>query len=113
MFIANSIDRVMKTVSVSEANQQLSRLLSEVADGVEVVITKRGRPVATLAPYRRTAEDPARHGPPPMTPERKAAIERLIKLMRKGFNLGGIRVNRDEIYDRGLREVPEPDSTER
>ena len=50
----------MKMVSSREANQQFSRLLSEVAEGEEVVITRRVQPVATLAPYRGR----------PMTPER-------------------------------------------
>lgn len=80
----------MRTVSAREANQQFSRLLGEVAAGEEVVITRRGRPVATLTPYRAR----------PMTPEREAAIERMVARMRKGANLGGIRVNREEIYDR-------------
>ncbi|MGH6912754.1 MAG: type II toxin-antitoxin system Phd/YefM family antitoxin, partial [Geminicoccales bacterium] len=42
----------MKTVSAREANQQFSRLLGEVAAGEEVVITHRGKPVATILPYR-------------------------------------------------------------
>ncbi len=83
-----------------EANQQFSRLLGEVADGQEVVITRRGKPVASLVPYS---------GAPPMTPERKAAIERMIKRMRRGYNLGGVRVNRDEIYDRGLGDTTNPE----
>ena len=63
----------MKTVTAREANQQFSRLLGEVAEGEEVVITRRGQPVATLAPYRGR----------PMTPERKAAIERMMALARR------------------------------
>ncbi len=80
----------MKTVSAREANQQFSRLLGEVADGEEVVITRRGQPVATLAPYRGR----------PMTPERKAAIERLMELLERGLPMGGIRATRDEMHER-------------
>jgi prevent-host-death family protein len=80
----------MKTVSAREANQQFSRLLGEVAEGEEVVITRRGRPVATLAPYRGR----------PMTPERRAALERLMELVEKGFPMGGIRATRDEMHER-------------
>jgi prevent-host-death family protein len=80
----------MKTVSAREANQQFSRLLGEVAEGEEVVITRRGRPVATLAPYRGR----------PMTPERRAALERLLELVEKGFPMGGIRATRDEMHER-------------
>ena len=80
----------MKTVTAREANQQFSRLLGEVAEGEEVVITRRGQPVATLAPYRGR----------PMTPERKAAIERLMAVLEKGFPMGGIRATRDEMHER-------------
>jgi prevent-host-death family protein len=80
----------MKTVSAREANQQFSRLLGEVAKGEEVVITRRGRPVATLIPYRGR----------PMTPERKAAIERMMAHVREGVHLGGIRATRDEMHER-------------
>ena len=80
----------MKTVTAREANQQFSRLLGEVAEGEEVVITRRGQPVATLAPYRGR----------PMTPEREAALKRLLELGRKGFHLGGIRATRDEMHER-------------
>ena len=37
---------------------------------------------------------------PEQDAERAAAHERLMKLLLKGVNLGGIRVNRDEIHDR-------------
>ena len=80
----------MRTVSAREANQQFSRLLGAVAEGEEIVITRRGQPVATLVPYRGR----------PMTPERKAAIERLLELVRKGFPMGGIRATRDEMHER-------------
>jgi len=78
----------VKSVSAREANQHFSRLLSEVAAGEEVVITRRGRPVATLSRYRR-----------PMTSERGAAIERLMARLNKGVRLGGVKVNREEIYN--------------
>jgi prevent-host-death family protein len=80
----------MKTVSAREANQQFSRLLGEVAAGEEVVITRRGEPVATLTPYRGR----------PMTPERKATIERMMAHAREGVHLGGIRATRDEMHER-------------
>jgi prevent-host-death family protein len=80
----------MRTVSAREPNQQFSRLLGAVAEGEEIVITRRGQPVATLMPYRGR----------PMTPERKAAIERLLEQARKGFRMGGIHATRDEMHER-------------
>jgi prevent-host-death family protein len=41
----------MKKASVSEAKNGLSALLQEVERGETVLITSRGRPIATLAPY--------------------------------------------------------------
>lgn len=41
----------MKTASVSQAKNGLSALLQEVKRGETVLITSRGRPIATLAPY--------------------------------------------------------------
>lgn len=40
----------MKTVSVLEAKTHLSALLEAVRQGEEVVITRRGEPVARLSP---------------------------------------------------------------
>jgi prevent-host-death family protein len=81
----------MKTVSAREANQGFSKLLGEVEAGEEIVITKRGQPVARLQPYRV----------PEMTPERKAAIKRMVEGMRKGIPLGGPPYpTRDELHER-------------
>ena len=41
----------MKKASVSEAKNGLSALLQEVERGETVLITSRGKPIATLAPY--------------------------------------------------------------
>ncbi|HYS50084.1 MAG TPA: type II toxin-antitoxin system prevent-host-death family antitoxin [Xanthobacteraceae bacterium] len=81
----------MKTVSAREANHGFSELLSQVERGEELVITKRGRPVAVLSPYR----------PPPMTAERQAAVDHAIKLMTKGLSWGNALRNftRDEMHD--------------
>ncbi len=40
----------MKTVNVHEAKTHLSQLLAAVAEGEEVVIARRGKPVARLVP---------------------------------------------------------------
>ena len=57
------------------------------------MITRRGRPVATLR-----AHDPARDDP-----ERQAAVRRIIEMMRNAPALGTARrVTRDEIYEERL-----------
>lgn len=40
----------MKVASVADAKSHLSALLDDVESGAEVVITRRGRPVARLVP---------------------------------------------------------------
>lgn len=43
----------MNTVSVAEAKAHLSELLNQVEAGEEIVITRRGQPIARLAPERK------------------------------------------------------------
>lgn len=45
-----------KSVGVHEAKTHLSRLLAEVAQGAEVIISNRGEPVARLVPILRETE---------------------------------------------------------
>lgn len=80
----------MKRVSAREANQKFSKLLTEVANGQEVVITRHGKPVARLVPVQDTTA--AR--------KREVAIKRMVEMMERGFPLGGLRFTRDEIYER-------------
>jgi prevent-host-death family protein len=82
----------MKTVSARIANQGFSALLSQVEAGEEILITKHGRPVAVLGPYRTTA----------IPAERQKAIARAIRLMAKGLPWGSAprRFTRDEMHER-------------
>ncbi len=79
----------MKTVTAREANQKFSQLLASVDKGEEVVITRRGVPVARLVPEVAAKGD-----------ERVQARRELMEMLRKGVPLGGVRANRDEIYER-------------
>ena len=79
----------MRAVSAREANQAFSRILQEAEGGEAVVITRRGKPVAVLGPYR-----------PDRSPDRQRAIEHIVSLMRKGIPLGGRRFTRDEMHER-------------
>lgn len=80
----------MKTISAREANQAFSKLLAAAAAGEEFVITRRGTPVAKLVPVTgRDADE-----------ERQAAGRRMMRRMRQGARLGGIKVPREQIYQR-------------
>jgi prevent-host-death family protein len=82
----------MKTVSARQANHEFSELLARVERGEEVLVTKRGKPVAVLSPYR----------PPLQTPERQKAIERAVDMMAKGLPWGSAlrTFERDEMHER-------------
>ena len=79
----------MRSITAREANQSFSRVLRDAEKGDSIVITRRGRPVAVLAPYRHV------HGS-----GRERAIERIVALMREGLPLGGRRFTRDEMHER-------------
>jgi prevent-host-death family protein len=82
----------LKTVSARQANHDFSELLSRVESGEEILITKRGKPVAVLIPYR----------PPRLTPERQAAIHHAIEVMAQGLPWGAAprTFTRDEMHER-------------
>jgi prevent-host-death family protein len=82
----------MRTVSAREANQSFSELLARAERGEEILITKRGKPVAVLRPHR----------PPPLTPERRAAIARAVALMQRGLPWGAAvrRFSREDMHER-------------
>lgn len=80
----------MKTVSAREANQSFSALLRRVSEGEEVVITKRGEPVARLIGVGHDGAESVR----------KAAQQRLLKVLRKGRRLGGAMPPRDVLHER-------------
>ena len=48
----------MSTCTVAEAKAHLSELLARVENGEELVITRRGRPVAQLSPVRPVKRPP-------------------------------------------------------
>jgi prevent-host-death family protein len=81
-----------RSVSAREANQQFSRILRDVEAGTEVVVTRRGRPVARIVPVQASRERQ-------LTPEQEAAHARSMARLRKGWDLGGGKFNRDELYD--------------
>lgn len=76
----------MKTVTAAEANRQFSAVLREVAAGTSVLVTSRGKPVATIEPARVPAGGTS------------AAKRRLFDHLR-GVRATGTRTwTRDELY---------------
>ncbi len=78
-------------IGLREANQQLAKYIKAAEEGHEVVITRRGQPVARLLRAQR------KRG---LSSERQAIHDRMVALMRKGMRLGGYRFRRDDAYER-------------
>lgn len=72
----------MKEVAASEAETKLGQLLDWVEAGEEVIIVRRGRPVARLVPPGAATIDLKR--------TREAA--ETIRALRKGVTLGGLSI---------------------
>ena len=78
-------------ISLREANQHLSRYVKSVERGEELVITRRGKPVARLVPVAAERQ---------LTPDQVAALERTRRRMSHGYDLGGRMPSRDELHER-------------
>ena len=77
----------MRTVSVAEAKSNLSEILNQVQDGEEIIVTRRGRPVARIAPVQK-----------PLKPlESRAKFRARVRKM-KSSTKEVIRQMRDEGY---------------
>jgi prevent-host-death family protein len=81
----------MHQISLRQANQHLSRYVKTVELGEELVITRRGKPVARLVPVAAQRQ---------LSPEQLAALERTRERMRRGYDLGGRMPSRDELHER-------------
>lgn len=80
----------MEPVGVFEAKNRLSALLDVVEDGGEVVITRRGKPVARLTAYE-----------PGFDREKARRAVEGLRAAAKGLSLGGLTLR--ELIDEGRR----------
>jgi len=84
---------MQEIVSIRDANQHLSRYLERVEQGAEIIITRRGKPIARVVPIQRGRR---------LSDAQRAARERLRERMDRGYALGGARVDRETLHERGL-----------
>lgn len=77
----------MKTISAADANRHFSRVLREVAQGQQITVVSRGRPVATIAPVRGDGHD------------RRSAKRFLLERLRHQSVTGERGWSRDELYE--------------
>ncbi len=74
--------------------------LDELASGHRLELVRGGKRIAEIVPI--SAADAASESVPAQTEaEQRAAVERFVKWMDKGIDLKGLRIDRDELYDRG------------
>ena len=81
----------MRTVSLTTANQEFSRLIKEVGHGKGFLITRRGQPIAKLIPHTVDRSD---------DPGWAADYQQMMNRLEKGASLGGLRIKREELYER-------------
>jgi prevent-host-death family protein len=78
----------LREIGAFEAKTKLGQLLDWVEAGEEVVITRRGRPVARLVPPR-----------PAVDQEQARAAAAQIRAMSRGVSLGGLKIK--DLIDEG------------
>jgi len=77
-------------ISLREANQHFAQYISLVEKGEEIIITRRGQPIAKLSVI--TAKRA-------LTAAQRSAWKRTLSKMQEGYDLGGKPFNRDELYE--------------
>lgn len=82
---------MQRQASIHEVNQHLSRYIEIVEQGDEVLITRRGQPVARLMAV--SAENR-------LSGEQELALERSLARMQQGYDLGGKPADRDALHER-------------
>ena len=82
---------MQQMVNLREANQNLSKYISSLHEGDEIVITKHGKAVAKLVPVTDKKQ---------LTATQHEALQRILNLQNNGYHLGDDCVNRDELYER-------------
>jgi prevent-host-death family protein len=78
-------------IPLRQAHQEFSRWVRQVEAGAEIVVTRRGQPVARLVPISSQQI---------LSSEQQAALRRVEERMRHGYRLGGQAPRRDDLHDR-------------
>ncbi len=73
-----------------EADPSMAQYVELMNAGEDIVITEKGQAVARIVPVPRTRRDD----------DSKQAAMDLMSFVRNGLDLGGLRIDRNELYDR-------------
>lgn len=79
----------MKTITATEAKRQFSAMLRQVAEGHSLLVTLRGKPVASIEPVRQ-------HTRSAISAAKRRLLEHLDSMSISGESRAWTR---DELYD--------------
>lgn len=79
-------------VGLRDINQRLPEYIQMVEQGEEIMITRRGKPIAKIIPVIQKND---------LTQAQQAALKRSLSRMKQGFNYEDGTFNRSDLYDRG------------
>ncbi len=83
---------MQQQVPIRHINQHLSHYINIVESGSDIIITRRGKPIARL-----TAITAAPHA---LTEKQIKAQQRTLERMKRGYKLGGQAFDRDASHER-------------
>lgn len=78
-------------IGLREMNQQFTEYMQMVEQGEEILVTRRGVPIAKVIPYAMKKS---------LSSEQVAAKKRCMARMRRGFKSKEKTFKRDDLYDR-------------
>ncbi len=82
---------MQQLVPIRDMNQHLSRYIDIVESGGDIIITRRGKPVARLSAIAPSHT---------LTEEQQEALQRTLDRMNSGHPLGGEPFDRDASHER-------------
>ena len=92
----------MNRIPLADARQNLPELIDKVERGEKVVITRNGRPIVELVSCTKTVAPNVDE----MSEEEWAeAHRRMMALVEEGVHLGGLKIDREELYGRGNMQI--------
>lgn len=78
-------------VSLREVNHHLAQYIHSVEQGNEVIITRRGKPIAMMIPLKNVTQ---------LTRQQQQSRKNLLSIMEKGLSLKGETFSRESLHER-------------
>ena len=82
---------MQRLIPLREINQHLAQYIQAVEQGIEIIITRRGKPIAKMTSLKDT---------PLLTPQQEEMRKKINLLMKKGLSLKGEIFQRDHLHER-------------